>query len=106
MAAAMTSILIAERMHHFHFGGACALPYIVIDYKNEDFTQGNERYDTILAVNGYQPLSACRRVLKPQGTYVKAGGSNRQIFDDRCYPLHETADAIRNLKKGTPGGRL
>jgi NADPH:quinone reductase-like Zn-dependent oxidoreductase len=44
----------------------------VIDYKKDDFTQGIQRYDVILAVNGYHPLSAYRRVLKPQGIYVMA----------------------------------
>jgi NADPH:quinone reductase-like Zn-dependent oxidoreductase len=121
----------------------------VIDYKKEDFTQGNKRYDAILAVNGYHPLSAYRRVLKPQGIYVMAGGSNRQIFDallwgsfmskgdqkmtnmmahvnkkdllylnglieagkvkpviDRCYPLHETANAIRYLEEGHARGKI
>ncbi len=52
----------------------------VIDYTQEDFTKSGQRYDLILAVNGYHPLSAYKRALTPKGTYVMAGGSPTQIF--------------------------
>lgn len=52
----------------------------VIDYTQEDFTRKQQRYDLILAVNGYHPLSAYRRVLGPRGVYVCAGGSMSQFF--------------------------
>lgn len=52
----------------------------VIDYTQEDFTQGEERYDLILAVNGFYSLAAYKRVLKTNGTYVMVGGTNAQIF--------------------------
>jgi NADPH:quinone reductase-like Zn-dependent oxidoreductase len=52
----------------------------VIDYKKEDFTQNGQQYDLILAVNGYHPLSDYLRALKPEGTYVVAGGSMAQLF--------------------------
>jgi NADPH:quinone reductase-like Zn-dependent oxidoreductase len=52
----------------------------VIDYSKEDFTQNGLQYDLILAVNGYHPLSAYKRALAPQGTYVMAGGTFTQIF--------------------------
>ena len=51
-----------------------------IDYTKEDFTQNGQQYDLILAVNGYQPLSAYRRALTPQGIYVFVGGLPAQIF--------------------------
>jgi len=53
----------------------------VIDYTQEDFTQNGERYDLILAANGYHPLSAYQRALSPQGTYVMTGGSTAQMFE-------------------------
>jgi NADPH:quinone reductase-like Zn-dependent oxidoreductase len=53
----------------------------VIDYTQEDFTRRPERYDLIFAVNGYHPLAAYERALKPQGTYVCAGGDLPQIFE-------------------------
>ena len=52
----------------------------VIDYKKEDFTQNGQQYDLILAVNGYHPISDYLRALKPEGTYVVAGGSMLQLF--------------------------
>jgi NADPH:quinone reductase-like Zn-dependent oxidoreductase len=52
----------------------------VIDYTQEDFTQNGQQYDLILAANGYQPISAYKRALSPQGIYVTAGGSMAQFF--------------------------
>jgi NADPH:quinone reductase-like Zn-dependent oxidoreductase len=52
----------------------------VIDYKVEDFTQNGQQYDLILAVNGYHPLSDYLKALKPEGTYVVAGGSMLQLI--------------------------
>ncbi len=52
----------------------------VIDYTQEDFTRNGQRYELILAVNGYHPISAYRRALTPKGIYVMAGGSTAQIF--------------------------
>lgn len=52
----------------------------VIDYAKEDFTQDDQRYDLIFAVNGNHPLSAYRRALNPQGSYVCAGGALSQIL--------------------------
>jgi NADPH:quinone reductase-like Zn-dependent oxidoreductase len=47
----------------------------VIDYTQEDFTKSGQRYDLFFDCIGNHPLSACRRVLKPKGTYVQVGGS-------------------------------
>ena len=52
----------------------------VIDYTKEDFTQNGQQYDLILAVNGYHPISDYLHALKPEGTYVVAGGSMLQLF--------------------------
>jgi NADPH:quinone reductase-like Zn-dependent oxidoreductase len=53
----------------------------VIDYTREDFTKSGQRYDLILAANGYHSLSAYQRALTPRGIYVMAGGSMAQIFE-------------------------
>jgi NADPH:quinone reductase-like Zn-dependent oxidoreductase len=52
----------------------------VIDYKKEDFTKNGQQYDLILAVSGYHPISDYLKALKPEGTYVVAGGSMIQLF--------------------------
>ncbi|WP_416828307.1 NAD(P)-dependent alcohol dehydrogenase [Ectobacillus polymachus] len=51
----------------------------VIDYMREDFTKNKQRYDLILAANGYQPISAYKRALRPNGIYIATGGSMAQI---------------------------
>ncbi len=52
----------------------------VIDYTQKDFTQNGQRYDLILAANGYHPLSHYKRALAPGGAYIMAGGKAAQIF--------------------------
>lgn len=52
----------------------------VIDYMQEDFTTSRRRYDLILGVNGYHPLWAYRRALRPTGRYVMVGASTAHIF--------------------------
>jgi NADPH:quinone reductase-like Zn-dependent oxidoreductase len=52
----------------------------VIDYTREDFTRNGQRYDLILAVNGYHPISDYMRALRPDGIHVVAGGSMLQLF--------------------------
>ncbi len=52
----------------------------VIDYTREDVTRTGQQFDHIVAVNGYHPLSAYKRILAPHGTYVMVGGTFPQIF--------------------------
>jgi NADPH:quinone reductase-like Zn-dependent oxidoreductase len=53
----------------------------IIDYQKEDFTQNGKQYDLILAANGYNRISDYSRSLNPQGRYVMAGGSMKQLYD-------------------------
>ena len=123
----------------------------VIDYTQEDFTGSGQRYDLILAVNGYHPILDYRRALSPRGICVVAGGSLAQVFQalllgplvsrtgskqigfqgiattpqadllviknlleagkiipviDHCYPLSETAEAIRYLVEEHARGKV
>jgi NADPH:quinone reductase-like Zn-dependent oxidoreductase len=39
----------------------------VIDYTREDFTKNGQRYDLILAANGYHSISDYKRALRPKG---------------------------------------
>lgn len=53
----------------------------VIDYKKEDFGNYEQKYDSIIAINGYQPLSKYRSRLKEQGRFVMVGGQPRQDIE-------------------------
>jgi NADPH:quinone reductase-like Zn-dependent oxidoreductase len=52
----------------------------VIDYTQEDVTRNGQRYDLILAVNGYHPILAYRRALRPTGVYVMVGASKAHLI--------------------------
>ena len=52
----------------------------VIDYTQEDFTRNGQRYDLILAANGYRPIWAYQRALRQEGRYIMTGGSTTQMF--------------------------
>jgi NADPH:quinone reductase-like Zn-dependent oxidoreductase len=52
----------------------------IVDYTQEDFTAGPERYDLIFAANGYHALGEYKRALAPGGRYVMAGGAAKQMF--------------------------
>src|SRR6516165_3859887 len=46
----------------------------VIDYTTADFTRQEQRYDLLLDIAGSHRVRACRRALKPEGTFVAVGG--------------------------------
>jgi NADPH:quinone reductase-like Zn-dependent oxidoreductase len=46
----------------------------VIDYRQQDFADGTQRYDLILDVGGNTPLQRLRRALAPTGRLVFVGG--------------------------------
>jgi NADPH:quinone reductase-like Zn-dependent oxidoreductase len=74
--ADVTAVCSTEKMELVRSLGADH----VIDYTREDFTKKGLKYDLILAVNGYHPISAYKRALAPKGIYMMAGGSVTQIF--------------------------
>jgi NADPH:quinone reductase-like Zn-dependent oxidoreductase len=59
----------------------------VIDYTQEDFAAGEQRYDLILATAGYRSIFDYKRALAPEGTYVMTGGAMAQIFQAMLGPL-------------------
>jgi NADPH:quinone reductase-like Zn-dependent oxidoreductase len=63
----------------------------VIDYRKQDFTRGDTRYDVIFDNVGNHPLLAYRRVMQPNGIYVMVGGpkTNKWIG-----PLGNAARAV------------
>ncbi|MBS1717557.1 MAG: NAD(P)-dependent alcohol dehydrogenase [Armatimonadetes bacterium] len=46
----------------------------VIDYTQEDFTETDNRYDLVFDCVWNHSWSACRRIVKPEGSYVIVGG--------------------------------
>jgi NADPH:quinone reductase-like Zn-dependent oxidoreductase len=50
----------------------------VIDYTQEDFTQGGQRYDLIFDNVENRSLSDCRRALKPAGTLILNSGTGAE----------------------------
>jgi NADPH:quinone reductase-like Zn-dependent oxidoreductase len=52
----------------------------VIDYTSEDFTRSGNQYDLILDLIAHRSVAACRRALRPNGTYLLVGGSASVIF--------------------------
>ncbi len=66
-----------------------------IDYTQEDFTQNGQRYDLIIAANGYHSLSDYKRALAPGGRYVCTGGTMKQIFEGMILgPLKSRSESI------------
>lgn len=53
----------------------------VIDYTRENYTQGARRYDLLFDTVGNYSLSACRRVLTPNGIYVAVAGSLGHLIE-------------------------
>ena len=49
----------------------------VIDYTQEDFADGDQRYDLILDIGGNSSLTRLRRALTPDGTLVITGGEGK-----------------------------
>lgn len=52
----------------------------VMDYARTDFTRDGPGYDLILDAAASRPLPACRRALRPGGSYVLVGGSTPRLF--------------------------
>src|SRR5206468_2349332 len=71
----VTAVCSARNAETMHAIGADH----VVDYNREDFADGRNRYDLILAANGDRSIWDYKRALAPRGAYVMSGGSNRQL---------------------------
>ena len=52
----------------------------VVDYTKENFSRNGQRYDLIIAANGYHPILDYWHALSPGGIYVALGGSIAQFL--------------------------
>ncbi|WP_241459831.1 NAD(P)-dependent alcohol dehydrogenase [Aquimarina megaterium] len=60
----------------------------VIDYTKEDFTKNKQQYDLIFDIVGRRSIFDFKRILKPKGAYVMAGGSMCRLLQVLfCGPL-------------------
>lgn len=76
LGAEVTGVDIAEKFDVMRSVGADH----VIDYRQEDFTQGGQRYDLILDVTAQRSMFDYRRALSPTGAYVGVGGATGRIL--------------------------
>ena len=78
----------------------------VIDYTQEDFTQGGPRYDLILDNVGNHSFSDCRRALTPRGTLQPNTGHAGPVTSSRRSCCHRScasrgARSLRSLSRNT-----
>ncbi len=52
----------------------------VVDYTREDFARNGKQYDLILDLIAYRSVFACKRALRPNGSYYAVGGSVATLF--------------------------
>ncbi len=62
----------------------------VMDYTQQDFTQGSERYDLIFDLVANHSLRACRRVMQPKRIYVGAGVGPHPSLAGALAPIAKT----------------
>ena len=96
----------------------------VIDYTQEDFTQGDETYDVIFDAIGKVSPKETQRILRQNGrfvsiresthestkalaflAYLTASGEIKPVID-RCYPLVRVAEAYGYVKSGRKVGNI
>ena len=95
----------------------------VIDYKKEDFTQSDEKYDLIFDAVSKSSESACQNVLAPGGAYIETSGPDPGVDEllylkelveagklktviDRTYSFEDIVEAHRYVDKGHKIGNV
>ena len=70
MGAHVTAVCSARNLEMVRALGADE----VLDYAKDDFVKGGARFDVMMDLVGNRPLSECRSVLTPTGTYIPCSG--------------------------------
>ena len=52
---------------------------MVVDYKKEDFTRTDRKYDAILGINGCNPMKKYKGILTKKGVFVGVGNVNQAM---------------------------
>lgn len=76
MGAEVTGVDRTDKLEFIYALGADQ----AIDYTKEDFAAREARYDLILDVVGVRSIATWKRVLRPGGIYLAAGGSVLQLL--------------------------
>jgi NADPH:quinone reductase-like Zn-dependent oxidoreductase len=78
----------------------------VIDYSRDDFARSNQRYDVVVDTVGNRSLRDLRRVLKPRGTLVVAGGGHGKWIQPMTLLLKAVAVSpfVRHQLRGVMAG--
>ncbi len=97
--AEVTGVCSTRKMDMVHSIGAD----YVIDYTQEDFTKGEERYDLILDLAAYHSIFDCKRALCPKGIYICIGGSMGRYF--QAMILGPLISIMGSKKMGSALGR-
>ncbi len=74
----------------------------IIDYTQEDFTEGEQRYDLILDNVGNHSLSDTRRALTPTGMLLANGGRVGGWFGGLKEPISAFASSLFVRQQGRP----
>ena len=74
----------------------------IVDYTQEDFTEGDQRYDLILDNTGTRSLSITRRALKPTGILVANGAPVGGWFGGLTRPIASFAVSLVVKQQAKP----
>jgi NADPH:quinone reductase-like Zn-dependent oxidoreductase len=89
----------------------------IIDYKKEDYTSSDEKYDLIFDVTGKSSILKCKKILKPGGIHFFVSFKSRvllqMIFTSmagnkkvKCALAPGSADDLKSIKKIIEEGKL
>ncbi|WP_455720582.1 NAD(P)-dependent alcohol dehydrogenase [Agathobacter sp.] len=89
----------------------------VIDYKKDDFTKTDTKYDAIIGINGCNPMKKYKSIMKENGIFVGVGDVSQAMkalmasFASRNFTYYAGAftkqdDYLQYAKKLTEAGKL
>ena len=89
----------------------------VIDYKKDDFRKVGQKFDSIIGVNGCNPISHYKKLLKANGTFVCIGNGKQamhalvlSLFSKKiktsALPLEPIKDCLAYAQKLAEAGQL